>query len=319
MCTDSGESTWIARPWDTLLFNGSGLDPNVTFEASRKDAAGNWSAWQRAQVKTFPSPDGRFWGKILFPGLAAGSVRLRSVGQAAGTPLDIYQMETFASDADPHEAENPPPVGGFAPRDIPGPLVHERSEWGAKITREPYKEDVPVRITIHHTDTPPTHSLAESEREARFIQEFHQDGRGWDDIAYHFLIDADGNIIEGRPLGTLGAHTHYDNLGNVGIALIGTHDKPRNNPVTKKEMDALVTLVRWLVERYGIDPSLIRGHRDYVTSTDCPGRIMYAMLPQLRARVTQLLAQQPAGAAGGARAKRGPSLPPSAKAPGAWD
>ena len=32
----------------------------------------------------------------------------------------------------------------------------------------------------------------------RAIQRHHQDGRGWSDIGYHFIVDGGGHIYQGR-------------------------------------------------------------------------------------------------------------------------
>jgi hypothetical protein len=37
--------------------------------------------------------------------------------------------------------------------------------------------------------------------------------------------------------------------------------------------------------QYGIPPTEIYGHRDYLSTTVCPGDHLYAMLPQLRQQV----------------------------------
>jgi hypothetical protein len=42
----------------------------------------------------------------------------------------------------------------------------------------------------------------------------------------------------------------------------------------------------WLCSVYGLDPyEAIVGHRDYVSTTVCPGDVLYSRLPELRNRV----------------------------------
>jgi len=142
-------------------------------------------------------------------------------------------------------------------------------------------------VTLHHTDGKHTTTLADSEAEARFIQDFHIHGRGWNDIAYHFLVDAQGNILEGRPEGVLGSHTLANNEGNVGIVLLGTYHPPVNDVPTKAHLDAVAALGRYLVARYGIDPASLRGHRDY-KKTECPGDGLYPRLDALRLAFSEL-------------------------------
>ena len=35
------------------------------------------------------------------------------------------------------------------------------------------------------------------------IRDWHVNGRGWNDIGYHFYIDLDGNILKGRDIAEL--------------------------------------------------------------------------------------------------------------------
>ena len=47
--------------------------------------------------------------------------------------------------------------------------------------------------------------------------------KGWSDIGYHYLIDRDGTVTEGRPIENSGAHAKGYNKTSVGIALWGGH------------------------------------------------------------------------------------------------
>jgi len=85
------------------------------------------------------------------------------------------------------------------------------------------------RITVHHTAE--TYSVAETQQNYLAM--------GWTDIPYHFIIAANGNVYEGRPLNMMGGHAGYvDNetcenglttvelskdydFKNIGIALSG--------------------------------------------------------------------------------------------------
>jgi len=54
---------------------------------------------------------------------------------------------------------------------------------------------------------------------------------------------------------------------------------------------SLATTCAWLCATYELDPfTAIVGHRDYVTTTVCPGDRLYARLPELRQRVATLVA-----------------------------
>ncbi len=57
---------------------------------------------------------------------------------------------------------------------------------------------------------------------------------------------------------------------------------------TPAQIYSLEGLVAWICKIYSIvpGPSTIVGHRD-VNSTDCPGRNLYSLLPQIRKDVAQ--------------------------------
>jgi len=296
---DSGLSDPIPEAWDTVLIQGESPDPAVAFEAAREDG-GEWRPLEMHRFK-----GGRFWAKAHLR-QAQGPMRLRALdsGAKSDREVTVYGVEVFVDE--PASAGSPivPPRGPENPV-APRPIVHTRAEWKAVAPTEPWSPDPrPWRVTLHHSDGKHTTTLAESEAEARFIQDFHIHGRGWIDIAYHFLVDAQGNILEGRPEGVLGAHTLGNNEGNIGIVLLGTYHPPVNNVPTKAQLDAVASLGRYLVARYGIDPKSLKGHRDY-KQTDCPGNLAYARLDALRLAFGDL-PQPPAFAARPAPALREP-------------
>lgn len=277
---ETGDSAPISESWDAVLFQGESPDQGLTFEASRRLPSGQWTPWASAPVKRFPG--GRFWGRAVFSAMAPGAVKLRAVdgGVAASHEVKIYGVEVFSA-AD-HEPRASSPASSAAPS--PRPLVHDRAEWKAAKPKEAYTPHAPYRLTLHHTDTKQTYDLKETLQEVKFIQDFHMNGRGWNDIAYHFLIDGSGNVVEGRPEGVVGAHVENQNTGNIGIVMLGTYHPPKNDPVTQAQLDAFVRVASYVVDKYGIDRDTLKGHRDY-KGTDCPGDELYALLGQLKARL----------------------------------
>jgi hypothetical protein len=276
---ESGPSDPIPVTWDTVLVQGVLPDPAVIFLAARP-ATSVPETWKTLEMHRFP--DGRFWAKARVS-KAAGVLKLRAIDTGASSrhDVEIYGVEVFESVPDMAAVPATPARGPQDP-DASRPSVLSRAQWGAVAPALPYSPDpLPWRVTLHHSDGKYTRTLAESKAEARFIQDFHIHGRGWNDIAYHFLVDPSGNILEGRPEGTLGAHTLSNNEGNVGIVLLGTYHPPVNNRPTQAQLDAVVALGRYLVARYGIDPKELKGHRDYKL-TDCPGNLAYAKLDALR-------------------------------------
>ena len=274
---DSGPSDPLPDAWDTVLIQGEMPDPAVRFAAAR---ASGPAGWVELEVHRFPN--GRFWAKGRFPN-RTGALRLRAIdeGSTADHEVKVYAAEVFVEGPDAPSLPSLPSRGPMDPGATP-PLVHGRAEWRAAPPTHPLSPDpLPWRITLHHTDGRYTASLAESLDETRFIQDFHQNGRKWSDIAYHFVVDPVGNVIEARPLETLGAHTLNNNEGNVGIVLLGLYHAPRNDKPTAAQLASVGELGRFLVKRFGIDPDSLKGHRNY-KKPDCPGDLAYARLAELR-------------------------------------
>ncbi|MBI4345644.1 MAG: N-acetylmuramoyl-L-alanine amidase [Elusimicrobia bacterium] len=274
------ESDWIAEPFDAVLLQGEGAEPASQFQVARADAAGNWSPWIDARPKRFPGR--RFWAKAVFPDARPGRLRVRVNGPAS--MVRFFAIETFrsAEREDPSIARprnmTPPPPELTAPE----PELYDRAAWGAKPPREEYSIHVPEKFTQHHTAGKYTSTLQESLAEIRFIQDFHQTGRGWSDVGYHYLVDGAGRIFRGRPIDARGAHVRGFNEGNIGISLLGNYHPPYDDAMTPAQREAVRRLGAWLRDRYGIQPSVLRGHRDYNPRTDCPGDLTYALLPELR-------------------------------------
>ena len=99
--------------------------------------------------------------------------------------------------------------------------------------------------------------------------------RGWRDIGYHFLIQRDGTVEEGRPIEQTGAHTKSENYCSVGVAYVGGVESKRGkngkwiakDTRTEDQKESLVDLLCQLKDDY--PKSVIYGHRDF-SSKSCP-------------------------------------------------
>lgn len=103
------------------------------------------------------------------------------------------------------------------------------------------------------------------------VRRWHK-ARGWRDIGYHFLIDRNGTIASGRPLGETGAHTIGRNSGTIGVALIGGHGAAATDKFeqhfTGAQDVALRQLIAALNAQFG--PLAISGHNQWAAKA-CPG------------------------------------------------
>lgn len=161
--------------------------------------------------------------------------------------------------------------------------VISRAAWGAQAPRRAGVQQAPERVAVHHTDGVQTMSLAASVAAVRAIQHHHRnvaDRRKpvWDDIGYHFLIDGEGRVFEGRHAEIMGAHAGAaGNFRSVAISMMGNFDRDR---LTELQRDSLVRLVSFLSIKYRRDPSahgFIEPHQHFM-GTDCPGRDVMAFL-----------------------------------------
>ena len=48
---------------------------------------------------------------------------------------------------------------------------------------------------------------------------------------------------------------------------------------------SLIHLYAWISDTYGIQPTVLKGHRDYFGTTSCPGDNVWPLLPQIRAEI----------------------------------
>lgn len=125
-------------------------------------------------------------------------------------------------------------------------------------------------ITVHHSVfSSSSNSLEDSLDTVRRIQREHIQGQKYADIGYHYLIDRAGRVIEGRSLRWQGAHAGgANNIGNVGICLLGNFDEEQP---TQAAIGSLNKLVFELQNKLRIPRKNVRPHRAW-KETDCPGK-----------------------------------------------
>ncbi|MFD0901259.1 peptidoglycan recognition protein family protein [Actinomadura sediminis] len=175
------------------------------------------------------------------------------------------------------------------------PRLYTRAEWGARPPKvaATVLDRAPDRIVVHHTATPNSADLSRRHAFAlsRSIQDFHMDANGWDDTGQQLTISRGGHLMEGRNRSleainagahVMGAHTLGHNEHTIGIENEGTY---MTAAPTRALWCRLVATCAWLCDVYDLDPhTAIVGHRDH-NDTACPGDVLYALLPQLRAQV----------------------------------
>ncbi len=140
----------------------------------------------------------------------------------------------------------------------------------------------PVRhITIHHDGMPPVSLNSQAQIAARIelIRAGHR-AKGWGDIGYHFIVDPQGRVWQGRALLWQGAHVKDRNEGNVGVLVLGNFETTRP---TEAQLDALERQLAGLMRIYRVSATSVRSHQEWPgAATACPGRHMQAKMNGVR-------------------------------------
>lgn len=279
----------------------------------------HWGAWEPMPIDedadTGPGPRS---GSQLWLGRSISSVQYRATPNGA---QDLRLAAIDARDRRPLVRRVARGIARSVRRLVPDavaqgePLVIARADWGADESqrnasdgsvRWPLQYDPVTHFIVHHTVTSDgTPDLATAGQIVRSIYLDHAVARQWGDIGYNYLIDASGNVFEGRygGDGVVAGHAYRDaacsfkgpeasfNVGTVGIALLGNF---QTGTPSAAESDALQRLVGWKARDFGVDPGgsgflvdatypTVIGHRD-VDCTSCPGDNEYVALPLLRAQ-----------------------------------
>lgn len=222
----------------------------------------------------------------LIVGLGTAGAGVGWLRQEAGAALPVtLGQASFESVAS--SSTVPPPVPTTAPDSL-APLelvIISKEGWGASPVVGTFVEHEITRITIHHTA-----SLLEDNSDApgrmREHQAYHQQDLGWPDLAYHYIVDRNGHIYEGRPVWAVGdTSTNYDPTGHLLICCEGEFN---SQLPSEPQLASTVGLIAWGSSKFGVGLDTVFGHRD-VASTSCPGDAVYTQLGSLVARSDRLL------------------------------
>lgn len=127
---------------------------------------------------------------------------------------------------------------------------------------------IPSKIILHHSLTNDSGTVS-----WQAIRKYHMDPKGpykMRDIGYHFgieLVNNEHEILVGRQMTTVGAHTIGQNDVSLGICVIGNYDV---NEVPEPAYQKLLKLVDALTTVLHITLDNVKCHRDFAPKT-CPG------------------------------------------------
>ena len=148
--------------------------------------------------------------------------------------------------------------------------IISRKDWGAKPNRTKFSTLGEVKGLVVHWSAYPIAVGNQAEiDQCKQIQRLHQEDRGWNDVAYNFLVGDTGQIYEGRGFGNRSAaqggnnrqEINYNNKHYVAVCWLGG-----SNP-TDKPSNKAIQAVRYLHKEVGGE---LRPHSSF-KQTSCPG------------------------------------------------
>lgn len=187
--------------------------------------------------------------------------------------------------------------GALLPDTARGLTVNPRSAWGSDLPPKGPLEAEDVKfLIVHHSASRNGHTAADVPGILRSWYNYHTGPeKGWNDIAYNFVIDSEGGIWEARQGSIDGPVAGDATGGNQGftqlVCVIGDYNTAQP---TQASLSSLVQLLAWLADRYGVSTApgaevtfvsegsnkwsegtsvttpTITGHRT-MSKTTCPG------------------------------------------------
>lgn len=164
-----------------------------------------------------------------------------------------------------------------------------RSAWGARPARPGGRPHTIDRMTLHHSAV----ALPDNRQIIARLQQhqrYHQDDKGWVDIAYHVAVDRRGNIFQLRDTAIAGdTATDYDTTGHFLVLAEGNFDE---EPVSEAQLAGTALVFAWAAQRFGLSVDTLASHREVATGTSCPGVNLEAQMTSgdLAHRVADLMA-----------------------------
>ncbi len=127
-----------------------------------------------------------------------------------------------------------------------------------------------THVTLHHSGSAePLRPQDDPVEKLRGLQSWGARERNWWDVPYHFLLDLEGRIYEGRDWRYMGeTNTSYDPAGHFLISVIGNYERQEPTPA---QLAAIADLMAWALEKLDLPPDRIGGHYNYAR-TGCPGQ-----------------------------------------------
>lgn len=188
-----------------------------------------------------------------------------------------------------------PVVVAPAPRPAPSFRIIPKTDWtpDAPIASRLAPMGKVTRLTIHHAgmDRGEECSVEAVKTELCKIRNSHLARMRAGDIGYHYIIDFNGRVWEGRSVKYQGAHAGNSgaNKGNIGIVLMGNFEIQSPSAAQVSQLRALTD---YIMSKYSIPPSQIFTHCEIkamygLGTTDCPGRYLQTKVDEMRILIAE--------------------------------
>ena len=151
---------------------------------------------------------------------------------------------------------------------LPGQVAESQTAGGASMRlRIPHRI---THVTLHHTgDAQPLRPQDDPAAKLRGLQAWGASDRNWWDVPYHYLLDLEGRIYEGRDYRFMGeTNTAYDPGGHFLISVIGNYERQEATPA---QLASIADMMAWAIKEFDVPLDRIGGHYNYA-NTGCPGQ-----------------------------------------------
>lgn len=173
-------------------------------------------------------------------------------------PLIIVTRDQWGARPPDHEATN---EYGFATK---------ATDLAWYVYPEPLA-DAYATVAIHHSAIP-----LDTNETMRSVQDLHMDTNHWADVGYHYVIDKNGVLYEGRDIHVRGASVAGYNTGTIGVCIMGNFEQ--DFPLEIQLM-VLQQVVNWLATTHTL--THLAAHHEFNPESLCPGKNMMPYLDTL--------------------------------------
>jgi len=312
----------VGLSWDTPPPEGSMVKVRVREQAG-------WTPWMEIPFSADHGPDpdtteghgARSGTDPMLTGESdAVQVWVQTPDGQAPANTEVHLVDTDDVDVQPVAPSQAAAAPGMPP-------IVTRAQWGADESKRKtngfpqYGKVVKVGF-VHHTVSSSTYTQAQAAAQVRNLYAWYTEGLKYSDMAYNFLVDRFGRLYEGRYGGmdrpVVGGHTAGLNNDSFAVSAMGNFDE--FNPAAQQMsaiQESISRLLAWKLGLSNRDPggkdtlvsngslgsgyweagevatlNRVSGHRD-AGNTACPGKHLYAKVPDIRARAAQIYRNGP--------------------------